>query len=560
MLRGGRVSSWRRAVPALAACFALGLALGQSQARASGASLGTTLAGTPATSEAKTLSEIDAQGTLAVEVKTAEGLPAQGAMLTIRGSGGGGSGMVPPAGVVSQKLRKGPVTLSATGTPPGSATQVSATAQATVVAGSRTSVVLTLPAGSPLQLPRAISASNSERDIAYLNTERARWGLPADLTLNPRWSQACAAHDAYLAANHLFEHAENSGLPGASPGGAWAGTHSILAGGGGWLAEGNPWENAPIHLDQLYTPDLAVVGIDESRGDACTTTWPGIGLPRQPAGTVITYPGDGASGLPPSERAAESPFVPGKFVGIPETAVAGRELFVYEERGECSFFACSFSAPEIESATLTGPSGPVELRWVAGNTPEIGSLLSGAILLPLKPLAANATYIADVTLAPYEALPAEQHRWTFQTGPANPNGAWPHGSQALIQAGPRRGISKLTVTPAALAARAGGHGGHGARVSYSDSDSGIASFLVFRLKGGVLTTGRCKAPSERATRPRRCSLASRIYSFRHLDRAGVNSFQLTGRLGRQSLAAGKYRLLAIGPGDAPAAIAVFAVK
>ncbi|MGA9875536.1 MAG: hypothetical protein WBQ21_06990 [Solirubrobacteraceae bacterium] len=249
--------------------------------------LGTITIGAPTVSEARTESETVATGTLTVAVKTAEGLPALGAVVTVPGE----SASVPPGGAISAQVRNGTVAVTATGTPPDDATQVSATAQATVTAGQTTSVTLTLPPSPPLSVPAGTAASNSQRDLGYLNAERARWGLPAGLTLDPAWSQACAAHDAYLAENNRLEHPEDSSLPGASPGGAWAGENSILAADGGWTAEANPWEDAPIHLDQLYTPDLTIVGIDES-SDTCTTTWPGIGAPLQPAGTIITYPGN----------------------------------------------------------------------------------------------------------------------------------------------------------------------------------------------------------------------------------------------------------------------------
>jgi hypothetical protein len=522
------------------------LAEGQSIA------LGTINVGTPTVSEAKTAAEIRAQltaelaavGTLTVVVKTAEGRPASEAMLSIQSASGGSTSGVPPSGVVSEKLRPGPVTLSVTSTPPDSATQVSASAQATVVANVTTSVALTLPASTPLAVPAGITAHNSERDLSYLNAERARWGLPAGLTLNPAWSQACAAHDGYLADNKRLEHAEDSSLPGASPGGAWAGLHSILSG-GGWASEANPWEDAPIHLDQLYTPDLEVVGIDESRGVACTTTWPGIGPPLQPGGPILTYPGDGTSGVPPSELAGELPFTPGKFVGIREGTIAGRELFVYEEPpGECSVLFCSGTkAPSLESATLTGPAGPVEVRTVGGETGEVGSYLTGAIVIPVKPLAPNATYTAEVTLAPNGELPAEQHRWTFRTGPANPSGVWPVGHSSPRDAlPPQRRISKLRITPRAFT---DGRRHPGARITYLDSGSATTSFVVYRSGPGVLVGAQC-ASTVSAAHSRRCSRLSRIYSFSHRDRPGRNSLRLTGRYGHRWLAPGKYVLAVIG--------------
>ena len=512
-------------------------------------SLGTVDIGTPTVSEGRTIAEILAQGTLTVTVKTAEGLPADGAMLSIQGSVGGGSASVPFGGIVTEKVRNGPVTLSVTDTPPDSATQVSATAQATITANTTTTVTLTLPASTPLALPAGITPSDSERDLGYLNAERTRWGLPAGLTLDGAWSQACAAHDGYLADNNRLEHPEDASLPGHSPAGEWAGLDSILAESSGWLAEANPWEDAPIHLDQLYSPDLDVVGIDESRDRTCTTTWPGIGAPPQPGGTIITYPGNGTSGFPPSERAAESPFVPGKFVGVPEGTIAGRELFVYEEHGPCSLLACLGSnAPDVESATLTGPSGPVEVRTVSGNTEGVGGYLTGAIVIPVKPLAANASYTAEVALAPYAELPAERHRWSFQTGPANPDGEWPiagSSPRSTQYLAPR--ISELRVSPAAFpAARRGAHHRTGALVSYLDSARGSVSFAVYRLTPGIVLGARCAPPRARITHKRRCFHYTHMYSVTHRDQQGKNSFRLTGHYGHRRLTPGQYRLAALG--------------
>jgi len=516
-------------------------------------SLGTLTIGAPAVSEARTHSEILAEGTLMVQTKTAEGLPANDAVLTIDGEESGGTFMTPLDGFFTLPLRNGPVTVSATDTPPDSASQVSATAHGVVVAGSTTAIELVLPSVPPLAVPAGVEPSYSERDLTYLNAERARWGLPAGVTLDLNWSQACAAHDLYMADNHVVEHPEDSSLPGASPGGAWAGLSSILAGGPDWLPEANPWEDAPIHLDQLYTPDLAVVGIDESRERTCTTTWPGIGPPRQPAGTITTYPGEGAGGFPPSEQARELPFVPGKFVGLPEGTVTGRELFVYEERGTCGLFCPSQVAPAIESASLSGPQGPVEVRSVSGDTPEIGSYLSGAIVIPVKPLAPNATYTAEVTLAAYGDLPAEHHRWAFRTGPPNAYGEWP-GRPVHASSEPSA-VSGLTITPSRFAVTGRRHRDSGATVSYQAPEAGTRMFVVYRLEHGVITRGRiCRAHTREGTKGRPCSLDRWTYAIRHRDAVGRNSFRLTGHYGHHVLSPGEYRLVA-----SPTAAADFTV-
>jgi hypothetical protein len=519
-------------------------------------SLGTVDVGAPAVSQAKTAAEIRAEisaelaqvGTLTVIVKTAEGQPADDAMLSIQSASGGSTSTVTSSGVISEKERPGPVTLSVTDTPPDSAAQVSTSAQTTVVANMTTTVTLTLPPASPLALPAGIAAHNGERDLAYLNTERTRWGLSAGLTLNPVWSLGCAAHDAYLADNNRLEHPEDSSLPGASPGGEWAGLHSVLAEGPSWSSEANPWEDAPLHLDSLFDPDLTVVGVDESRNRTCTTTWPGIGAPQQPGGTIITYPGNGTNGFPPSEDASERPFVPGKFVGLPEGTIAGRELFVYEEPGECSALSCAgTTAPSLESATLTGPDGRVEVRTVAGDTPEVGPYLAGAIVIPVKPLAPDTTYTADVTLGPHWGLPAEQHQWTFRTGPANPDGRWPIGDSSRSAGHPTARITKLRIAPTAFSTvPRGHHHAEGALVTYMGATKGPVTFAVYHLIPGVVTGENCLPAKATTAHKRRCTRFTRVYSIKHDDRIGSDSFRLTGRYGHRRLLPGRYELAAIG--------------
>src|SRR4051794_15170709 len=119
-------------------------------------------------------------------------------------------------------------------------------------------------------------AGNSARDLGYLNAERARVGLPAGIVENADWSQRCAKHNAYEQQNDTLTHVEDPSKPGYSEDGKWAGENSILSRGQIWVPQGSPWQNAPIHLNQLYTPSLAQIGIDESDGFVCATTFPGF--------------------------------------------------------------------------------------------------------------------------------------------------------------------------------------------------------------------------------------------------------------------------------------------
>lgn len=275
-------------------------------------------------------------------------------------------------------------------------------------------------------VPAGTVAMNSNRDLAWLNAERIANGLPGGIVLNPRWSTDCAAHDAYERDNGgMLTHYEAQGQPGYSDGGMWVGQTSILASDSGWAAGDNPFETAPIHLDQLYSPSLSVVGIDDNHGYQCTTTWAGM-LSTYGADTVSTYPGDGVSGVPPSENAAEGPFVPGQFVGIPEGTTAGRELFVYlNQAGQMGQAQVQFV-----SASLSGPQGPVAIKTVDNTTPTVGPDLSGGIIIPVKPLAPFTTYTASVTLV--NGSGTISHTWSFKTGANSSSGGSGGGASCLV--------------------------------------------------------------------------------------------------------------------------------
>jgi hypothetical protein len=274
----------------------------------------------------------------------------------------------------------------------------------------------------PNPIPGGISASNEQQDVAWLNAQRERWGLPGGISALPLWSNACAAHDAYLSRNHILEHPENPTLPGASPGGRWGGEHSILSEGGDWSASENPWYDAPIHLNQMLTPALSIAGLDDSHGYQCMTTWPGMRRKGVPKGTIYTFPGDGTAGLPPVELANESPTTPNKELGIPEKA--GRQLFLYEEGASIGL------APlQVLAASLQDQAGnKVPVKWLDQES-SLGGFLTGAIIVPVEPLKPFTAYTATVRLAAVRGLdgtnlPEVTHTWSFTTGHNNPGGNW----------------------------------------------------------------------------------------------------------------------------------------
>jgi hypothetical protein len=435
-----------------------------------------------------------------------------------------------------------------------------ATGTVELTAGHVTPVRYELP---PLAVPTGTEATNTARDVEYLNAERAQWGLPAGLTANPIWSQACAAHNKYLAANKLLEHPEQPGLPFYSPGGNWGGTHSVLAVGTPWEPGKTPWEEAPIHLNQLFTPDLRTVGIDESAGYSCATTWPGIAASVSPPGAVITYPGDGSSGFPPSENAGESPFVPGQFVGIPQGTVAGRELFVYEERPSPLLLCpgCVPGAPTIVAASLRGPNGTVPVKWVDGTSPP-GGYLTGAIVIPVSPLAPNTTYHAEVTLAADLLTNVGQvsHSWSFATGAQNITVHNP-----IVPPAPnRQGLSQLSISPRKFkAARRGATISRvrvGATVRYRDISRATAQFQVLRRTRGRRHGHLCVAPSRHNSRAKKCQRLVSVFRFSRRDRAAANHFYLSGRGRRGRLPPGGYVLSGFTAGRVPAIVSFWIIR
>ena len=256
----------------------------------------------------------------------------------------------------------------------------------------------------------AVADASPQSDLALLNQERVAWGLPAGITENTTWSSDCAAHDNYERLNGGgLTHQEQPGNPGYTAGGAYAGENSILSYGSAWSAFDNTFENAPIHLIQLFTPSLAQVGIDDSSGYVCVTTWPGMTRAPLAQETVTTYPGDGTSGFPTAEEAEENPFVPGDFVGIPEGTTAGREIFVYlDEPGQAGPAQVT-----IDSASLTAPGGALAIKWVDNSTGTLGPYLTGGIIIPVQPLPEGVPITASVTVV--GANGPITHSWTFTT-------------------------------------------------------------------------------------------------------------------------------------------------
>jgi len=246
--------------------------------------------------------------------------------------------------------------------------------------------------------------------IRQINLERSQSGIPAGIVQNRAWSERCLAHARWMRRNHSVEHVEKPGTPMYSAAGAWAGVRSVLSGGWAWTTRRNPWDTAPMHLAQLLAPQLRQMGVGIYRGYDCATTLPGYKGFRAREDMVYAYP----SGKRPvrwREHANEVPFTPQSYVGIDASQITGPYLYVFADGP----WLASGDLPTIHSATLTGPEGPVEVRFIDSSSPEVGPYLpSGCgIVIPVKPLERNALYTASVTLANHRWLITRT--WTFVT-------------------------------------------------------------------------------------------------------------------------------------------------
>ncbi|MBV8953945.1 MAG: hypothetical protein JO179_07395 [Solirubrobacterales bacterium] len=276
---------------------------------------------------------------------------------------------------------------------------------------------------STLPSPALARAATAREMLARLNAQRSANGIPAGITENAAWSADCASHDHYMALNHVLTHDERAGNPGYTAGGAFAGKNAVLSESADWDS-GNPYEYAPLHLDQLLAPRLLRLGSADAEGFSCTTTFPGWtrAAPREP--TVHTYPGDGAS-IYASEVAHELPWTPGDLVGLGQPSRTGPALIVLADAPAQTPIDNSAT---LTAASVTGPTGAVEVRTVDGTTalPQGGSFATlapyiapGGFIIPVRPLIPNTTYRAHVVVSFAGAQIV--HDWSFTTRGNDPH-------------------------------------------------------------------------------------------------------------------------------------------
>jgi hypothetical protein len=99
----------------------------------------------------------------------------------------------------------------------------------------------------------------------------------------------------------------------------------------GWSATTSPWDNAPLHQQDMYNPLYAQVGDVNVEGQACLGA--GAPLPEPSTPTFAAFYSDlGPADVPTTETIyGEGPFAPQQLVGLPLGKPTGGQLILYVE-------------------------------------------------------------------------------------------------------------------------------------------------------------------------------------------------------------------------------------
>jgi hypothetical protein len=99
----------------------------------------------------------------------------------------------------------------------------------------------------------------------------------------------------------------------------------------GWSATSSPWDDAPLHQQDIYNPAYTQAGDSDAAGKACL----GVGVPSpEPATPTFAafFSDEGPLAVPATEVVEhEGPFAPQELVGVPQGRPTGGQLILYAE-------------------------------------------------------------------------------------------------------------------------------------------------------------------------------------------------------------------------------------
>lgn len=275
-------------------------------------------------------------------------------------------------------------------------------------------------AGLSVVAPAPAVAIPAGEAITHLNAQRARNGLPAGIVEHPAKTLGCAQHLRYQQLNRTgLTHVEIEGRPGWTLEGAreapGSGGSEVLGFGDAWDdAWTQPWSDAPIHFALTMSPEVQGAGYAFNGAATCMRLGeaPDGVVAIEPLPAIYSVPGPGVTGVPASWSTNELPYTPADVLGLREPT--GYDILLWNRLT---------GADDIASAQLTGPAGPVAVRWVDSRTPtptvtngadtwEGGTWGWGTMVLPVRPLDPDQPYVLQVTF-----VDGTPYQLAFRTAP-----------------------------------------------------------------------------------------------------------------------------------------------
>jgi hypothetical protein len=295
-------------------------------------------------------------------------------------------------------------------------------------------------AATLLVFPASAQAISHDQILAKLNAQRVANGF-GSVTESILWSHRCVLHTHYEALNHYLGHLEDPSKPGYTADGALGGKWSSQSEGSDW-ADGNPWENAPWHLHFILSPYQTEYGFAQNEGFNCMGSGDGdLPLRPDPEHDEFFFYGYSPMGgsVPYKQTAYEAPTTPQTYVGIANGVATGPNLMVWAwSPGQDTHPPPAGSDPLefLDSATLTGPDGPVDVRVVNHDNDSLMFEPFGFVI-PVRPLKIGARYTLVATFssyshdrtATYTKVFTTDDRWLYQI-------KYQHGPPPRVRPGP----------------------------------------------------------------------------------------------------------------------------
>lgn len=257
--------------------------------------------------------------------------------------------------------------------------------------------------------------------IAFLNQQRAANGIPP------------------VADNQDFAAAwcpdEDSGPTGGESG---RDLSSVVT---GWSPTTSPWDDAPLHQQDIYNPLFTQAGDVNAEAQACLGVGAPLGEPATP--TFATFFSDtGPDGVPTTETVEhEGPFAPQQLVGIPQGTPTGGQIILYAEGMGAEVRAISWTLTEADGNPVPNVRLVDDIQ--ATNAGYSGYLSGVGVVIP-PALKALTVYNLSVLWEGPEAVTANQMASFKTTAATNRLRIYANGNYLYGESAARGGV--LTVS------------------------------------------------------------------------------------------------------------------